>query len=127
MRCGAPCIPGPLNPAGEDPARRRPNGPGFKKKKPAATYFPPERSIIGAGVLDFRVRNGNGYIHPTMATGITKAAKMEERIPGGRHGPARRKESPAMRGNEDMARAHDLLVPLGCARRRACTCGLSTR
>jgi len=26
-----------------------------------------------------------------------------------------------------MARAHDLLVPLGCARRRACTCGLSTR
>ena len=45
-------------------------GKGFKKKKPAASYFPPERSIIGAGVLDFRVRNGNGYIHPTMATGI---------------------------------------------------------
>ena len=42
----------------------------FKKKKPAAPYFPPYRSIIGAGVLDFRVRNGNGYIHPTMATGI---------------------------------------------------------
>ena len=42
----------------------------FKKRKPAAPYFPPYRSIIGAGVLDFRVRNGNGYIHPTMATGI---------------------------------------------------------
>ena len=42
----------------------------LKRKKPAAPYFPPYRSIIGAGVLDFRVRNGNGYIHPTMATGI---------------------------------------------------------
>ena len=29
-------------------------------------------------------------------------------------------------GRKDMARAHGLLVPLGCARRRACTCGLST-
>ena len=47
----------------------------LKKKKPAATYFPPGWSIIGAGVLDFRVRNGNGYIHPTMATGILKASK----------------------------------------------------
>ena len=47
----------------------------FKKKKPAAPYFPPYRSIIGAGVLDFRVRNGNGYIHPTMATGILNTSK----------------------------------------------------
>ena len=41
-----------------------------RKKKPAAAYFPPRRSIIGVRVLDFRVRNGNGYNHPTMATGI---------------------------------------------------------
>ena len=30
-------------------------------------------------------------------------------------------------GNGNMAKPHGLLVPLGCARRRACTCGLSTR
>ena len=29
-------------------------------------------SIIGAGALDFRVRNGNGYIRPAMAAGIIK-------------------------------------------------------
>ncbi len=28
---------------------------------------------------------------------------------------------------DNMAKPHALLVPLGCARRRACTCGLSTR
>ena len=42
----------------------------LNKKKPAAFYFPPEWSIIDVRVLDFRVRNGNGYCHPTMATGI---------------------------------------------------------
>ena len=42
----------------------------FKIKKPAASYFPAFSSIIGAEVLDFRVRNGNGYFLSTMATGI---------------------------------------------------------
>ena len=42
----------------------------FKIKKPAASYFPAFSSIIGAEVLDFRVRNGNGYCHLAMATGI---------------------------------------------------------
>ena len=65
------------------PAFPRSGGPAkgffyFKKKKPAAPYFPPYRSIIGAGVLDFRVRNGNGYIHPTMATGIQMPEKIKE-------------------------------------------------
>ena len=108
------------------PQRAKKNGPrarddGFKKKKPAAPYFPPYRSIIGAGVLDFRVRNGNGYIHPTMATGI--------QMPGlNKRGRDLGDEGLRLDGgNKDMARAHDLLVPLGCARRRACTCGLSTR
>ena len=65
------------------PQRAKKSGPrarddGFKKKKPAAPYFPPYRSIIGAGVLDFRVRNGNGYIHPTMATGIQMPGLKKE-------------------------------------------------
>ena len=34
--------------------------------------FPPVGSIIGAGALDFRVRNGNGYVRPAMAAGIIK-------------------------------------------------------
>ena len=42
-----------------------------KKKEPAAAYFPPVWSIIGAGGLDFRVRNGNGYCPSAMATGTT--------------------------------------------------------
>ena len=41
--------------------------------------FPPVGSIIGAGALDFRVRNGNGYVRPAMAAGITKSnVKKEE-------------------------------------------------
>ena len=52
----------------------------LKRKKPAAPYFPPDWSIIGAGVLDFRVRNGNGYIHPTMATGILNALAVDRTI-----------------------------------------------
>ena len=56
--------------AGKKKTGREPVMMDLKRKKPAAPYFPPYRSIIGAGVLDFRVRNGNGYIHPTMATGI---------------------------------------------------------
>ena len=47
----------------------RPPGERNKKKEPAAPYFPPVRSIIGAGELDFRVRNGNGYCLPAMAAG----------------------------------------------------------
>ena len=42
-----------------------------EKKEPAAAYFPPVWSIIGAGGLDFRVRNGNGYCPSAMATGTT--------------------------------------------------------
>ena len=40
----------------------------LKQKKLAVFYFPPSRSIIDAEVLDFRVRNGNGYDHLTMTT-----------------------------------------------------------
>ena len=45
----------------------------LKRKEPAATYFPPVWSIIGAGELDFRVRNGNGYDLSAMATGTINA------------------------------------------------------
>ena len=42
----------------------------FKQKKAGSHLLSPVRSIIGAGELDFRVRNGNGYCLPAMATGI---------------------------------------------------------
>ena len=97
-----------------------------EKKEPAAAYFPPVWSIIGAGGLDFRVRNGNGYCPSAMATGTTIAIHAGE-APGDIARWEAFRGDPRPRGREDMARAHGLLVPLGCARRRACTCGLSTR
>ena len=41
------------------------------KKKPAAPYSRTgeSRTTLGEGALDFRVRNGNGYCSPSMATG----------------------------------------------------------
>ena len=91
-------------------------------------------SIIGAAELDFRVRYGNGYGLRAMATGIYRTCLA---VPGGR--PLRR-AGPVMDfrtgnyssrprssgGDGNMAKPRGLLVPLGCARRRACTCGLST-
>ena len=71
-------------------ASRRPAG---DKKKPAAAYFPPVWSIIGVRVLDFRVRNGNGYCHPTMATGI-KCQTI--RVEGKPASPAGRKIWPGL-------------------------------
>ena len=42
-----------------------------KMKKPAASYSRADefRTTLGDGALDFRVRNGNGYCRPSMATG----------------------------------------------------------
>ena len=42
----------------------------LKEKKAGSHLLSRFRSIIGAEVLDFRVRNGNGYCHLAMATGI---------------------------------------------------------
>ncbi len=41
----------------------------FIKKARQLPTFPLGSSIIGARELDFRVRNGNGYFLPAMATG----------------------------------------------------------
>ena len=64
----------------------------FKIKKPAASYFPAFSSIIGAEVLDFRVRNGNGYCHLAMATGIdclfSRAGCLRGSCPGRRRAHA---------------------------------------
>ena len=41
-----------------------------KKKEPAATYFHTQKgTIIGAGELGFRVRDGNGHFLLAIATG----------------------------------------------------------
>ena len=55
--------------SGAAPTRRRKK----KIKKPAASYSrtSERRTTLGDGALDFRVRNGNGYFSPSMATGKT--------------------------------------------------------
>ena len=65
-----------------------PGGGDFReeKKEPAAAYFPPVWSIIGAGGLDFRVRNGNGYCPSAMATGTTITIHAGEEPRGHRPG-----------------------------------------
>ena len=54
-------------------------GMGEKQKKgPAATYSPTvARSTIGVRVLNFRVRDGNGCVHPAVATGPANAWERE--------------------------------------------------
>ena len=60
----------------------------FKKKNPAAAYFPAcEGSIIGAGGLDFRVRDGNGYNPSAVAAGQkSKISGLPERGRGRNEG-----------------------------------------
>ena len=45
--------------------------PGRKRKKPATSYSRTgeSRTTLGDGALDFRVRDGNGYDCPSVATG----------------------------------------------------------
>ena len=50
----------------------------------------------------------------------------EPGAPGLRMGKEKGPRPRPGRGHGNMAKPHALLVPLGCARRRACTCGLST-
>ena len=52
----------------------------FLKIKKAGSYLLSRDgpSIIGAGELDFRVRNGNGYFLSAMATGILIYANLGE-------------------------------------------------
>ena len=50
-----------------------------KRKGPAATYSPTaNRSTIGVRVLNFRVRDGNGCVHPAVATGPANAWERED-------------------------------------------------
>ena len=55
------------------------------KKKPAAPYSRTgaSRTTLGEGALDFRVRNGNGYCSPSMATGakaVSRKAKENRSV-----------------------------------------------
>ena len=68
---------------GKNSAPRSPDGERGaqtenKRKSRRRPPFPPVGSIIGAGALDFRVRNGNGYFRPAMAAGIQKAFQKKE-------------------------------------------------
>ena len=50
-----------------------------QKEGPAATYSPTaNRSTIGVRVLNFRVREGNGCVHPAVATGPANAWERED-------------------------------------------------
>ena len=60
----------------------------MKEKKPAASYSRADefRTTLGDGALDFRVRNGNGYDSPSMATGkkVLSGRKENRDASGGR-------------------------------------------
>ena len=85
-------------------------------------------SIIGAAELDFRVRYGNGYGLRAMAAGMYSihALPRARRHRGLRERGLRGRGKSPSRGDGNMAKPRGLLVMLGCARRRACTCILST-
>ena len=62
------------------------------KKEPAASYSRTgeSRTTLGDGALDFRVRNGNGYVSPSVATGEKPKLEAKEN-----HNPhARAREIP---------------------------------
>ena len=94
----------------------------MKGKKPAASYSRADefRTTLGDGALDFRVRNGNGYDSPSMATGkkcCLDAKRTATRAEGGR--------SASDVSRKDEAKPHARLVPLGSTHRCAYTRGLS--
>ena len=55
------------------PPQKRGHMPVEIKKSRRPPTFPPLGSIIGAGGLDFRVRDGNGYGPSAMAAGILRS------------------------------------------------------
>ena len=96
------------------------------KKSRQPPTFAAFTTIIGAGELDFRVRDGNGYCLTAMATGML----YSNPCPADKGKNSGKKHTslppPLFLGSDNMAKPRGLLVPLGCARHRACTCGLST-
>ena len=102
-----------------------------EKKKPAAAYFPALWAVSSAlEGLTSVFGMGTGMAPPPWPPAVI----VHVPCGGGRIRPARgcipdtggAGRRPAW-GAGGMAKPHGLLVPLGCARRRACTCGLSTR
>ena len=104
------------------------------KKVRQQPTFPTSVSIIGVRELDFRVRDGNGYCLSTMATGQfiinyplhTLCKRLSTGTKGMFCNKTNRYAQKFLSGINNMVKPHDLLVPLGCIRRRTCTCGLST-
>ena len=104
------------------------------KKVRQQPTFPTSVSIIGVRELDFRVRDGNGYCLSTMATGQfiinyplhTLCKRLFTGTKGMFCNKTNRYAQKFLSGINNMVKPHDLLVPLGCIRRRTCTCGLST-
>ena len=118
-----------------DSGRRKKNPPHKKsggnicrkaKKSRQPPTFAAFTTIIGAGELDFRVRDGNGYCLTAMATGMlySNPCPADKGKNSGKKHPSL--PPPLFLGSDNMAKPRGLLVPLGCARHRACTCGLST-
>ena len=104
------------------------------KKVRQQPTFPTNVSIIGVRELDFRVRDGNGYCLSTMATGQfiinyplhTLCKRLSTGTKGMSCNKTNRYAQKFLSGINNMVKPHDLLVPLGCIRRRTYTCGLST-
>ena len=107
---------------GRDPARRA-------KKKPAATCFPgtdPVSSALRSLTSVFGMGTGMASA-PWLPACIVHAFRPapEAVAPAPAGFSLVQGKSPA-RGDGNMAKPRGLLVMLGCARRRACTCILST-
>ena len=105
-----------------------------RKKSPAATYFRATKALSSAQEsLTSVFGMGTGIASPPwppdnnnqIITSNNEGKKREDK--GRQKRPDRRREAPFPRGRRNMAKPRGLLVPLGCARRRACACGLSTR
>ena len=91
------------------------------KKRPAAPYSRTSgrRTTLGEGALDCRVRNGNGYDSPSMATGRKDRSGTS---PGTKENRNPHQDS---RGEVKQAKPHVWLVPVSSTARAAYTPGLS--
>src|SRR5205807_8621197 len=129
LRQGYPRCHDPLSPPTERNGRGKteeppPNGTALRTEFRRRPTLPPryQGSTIGAGGLNFRVRNGTGCFPSAMATEtMARAAK-----PAARRGCELREEPRNAIASASKNQVLGLLVPVGSTRRRAHTSGLST-
>src|ERR1035437_9730140 len=97
----------------------KPSPPPQQDKDPAASYSPTGRpsSTIGAGGLNFRVRNGNGSITSAIATGRLERSQLHT---------GTGVKTPWQGQQKIVVKPHGQLVPVSSTHCCAFTPGLST-